>query len=61
MEQLSSDMAGLLAAKKSSDSFLDIVGADVNSSYDRPIQIQMISDTFHVSTGGQAVGPNQNI
>lgn len=61
MEQLSSDMAGLMASKKSSDSFLDIVGADVNSSFDRPLQVQLISDTFHVSTGGQTTGPNQNI
>jgi hypothetical protein len=37
MEKLSSDMAGLMTTKSSSDSFLDVVGADINSSYDRPI------------------------
>lgn len=39
METLSSDMAGLMSAKKSSASILDIVGADVNSSYDRAMQV----------------------
>lgn len=39
MDQLKSDMAGLMQQKKSSDSFLDLVGADINSSYDRPVQV----------------------
>lgn len=53
METLSSDMAGLMSSKKSSASILDIVGADVNSSYDRAMQVQLMSDTFHISAGGQ--------
>jgi hypothetical protein len=35
METLGADMASLMSSKKSSASILDIVGADVNSSYDR--------------------------
>lgn len=35
MEVLQADMAQLMSSKKSSNSILDIVGADVNSSYDR--------------------------
>ena len=61
MEVLNADMASLSVGKRNSDSILDVVGVDVNSSYDRAIQIQFISDTFNISTGGQDVGPNRNI
>ena len=61
MEQLGADMASLMGSKKASDSFLDIVGVDVNSSFDRPLQVQLVSDTFHVSAGGQNIGQNYNI
>jgi hypothetical protein len=52
METLSADMAGLMSSKRASASILDIVGADVNSSYDRAMQVQVLSDTFHLSAGG---------
>jgi hypothetical protein len=61
METLSSDMAGLMSSKRASASILDIVGADVNSSYDRAMQVQVLSDTFHLSAGGQTFGGNFNI
>ena len=30
-------------------SFLDIVGADIDSSYDRPITFQVNQDSYHIS------------
>jgi hypothetical protein len=52
MEVLQADMANLMTTKKSSESILDVVGADVNSSFDRALQIQVVNDQFHISTGG---------
>jgi hypothetical protein len=52
METLSADMASLMSSKKASASILDVVGADVNSSFDRAMQVQVVSDTFHLSAGG---------
>ena len=41
---------------------MDVVGADINTSYDRSMQYQIVSDTFHISTGGQGnVGGNVGI
>ena len=37
MEVLQADLANMMSAKKSSNSILDIVGADVNSSFDRAL------------------------
>ena len=61
METLTSDVAALMSSKKSSASILDVVGADVNSTFDRSMQFQLVSDTFHISSGGQTFGDNYNI
>ena len=53
METLAADMAGLMTSKTKAQSLMDVVGADVNSSFDRSMQYQIVSDTFHISTGGQ--------
>ena len=37
MDTLSADMAQLMTSKKKGNSLLDVVGADINSSYDRPM------------------------
>lgn len=52
METLASDMASMMSSKKGSQSILDVVGADMNTSYDRAMQVQLVSDTFHISAGG---------
>ena len=54
MEVLSADMANLMSKQTKSSSLLDVVGADINSSYDRSMQFQIASDTFHISSGGAA-------
>lgn len=61
METLASDMASMMSSKKSSQSILDVVGADMNTSYHRAMQVQLVSDTFHVSAGSQTFGGNYNI
>lgn len=63
METLSADMANLMtSSSRKGTSLMDVVGADVNSSYDRSMQYQIVSDTFHISTGGQPdIGGNVGI
>ena len=42
---------------------MDVVGADINSpSFDRNMQVQVVSDTYHISLGGNnAVAPLSNL
>ena len=41
---------------------MDVVGADIGGSFDRSMQTQIVSDTFHISSGGQDnVAPLSNI
>ena len=62
MEVLQADMAALSTNSRKGTSLLDVVGADVNSSFDRAIQVQVVSDTMHLSTGGmQNIGGNTMI
>ncbi len=53
MEALTADLAQLSTEKKNSMSLLDVVGADIMGSYDRSLQTQIVSDTYHISLGGQ--------
>jgi hypothetical protein len=40
---------------------LEALGYDQDTSFDRPITTQIVSDTNHLSIGGRVVGPGENI
>jgi hypothetical protein len=45
----------------SSRTILEALGYDQDTSFDRPITTQIVSDTNHLSIGGRYVGPGENI
>ena len=50
------DMSKLAMESKSShDTLLDVLGYDQDTSYDRPVSVQIVSDTVHISLGGQFI------
>jgi len=63
MESLQMDMnkMALGASPGSSRTILDALGYDQDTSFDRPITTQVVSDTNHLSIGGRKAGPGENI
>jgi len=63
MESLAMDMnkMSMGAGPTSSRTILEALGYDQDSSFDRPITTQIVSDTNHLSIGGRVVGPGENI
>jgi hypothetical protein len=63
MESLAMDMnkMSMGAGPTSSRTILEALGYDQDSSFDRPITTQIVSDTNHLSIGGRYVGPGENI
>ena len=45
----------------SSRTILEALGYDQDTSFDRPISTQIVSDTNHLSIGGRVVSPGENI
>lgn len=48
-------------APSSSRTILEALGYDQDSSFDRPITTQIVSDTNHLSIGGRKVGGGENV
>lgn len=63
MESLQMDMNRMAmgGAPSSSRTILEALGYDQDSSFDRPITTQIVSDTNHLSIGGRVVGPGENV
>jgi hypothetical protein len=63
MESLAMDMNKLQvgASPAQSRTILEALGYDQDTSFDRPITTQIVSDTNHLSIGGRYVGPGENI
>ena len=49
------------ATPSGSRTILEALGYDQDTSFDRPITTQIVSDTNHLSIGGRFVGPGENI
>ena len=49
------------ATPASSRTILEALGYDQDSSFDRPITTQIVSDTNHLSIGGRVISPGENI
>ena len=63
MESLAMDMNKMQigGTPASSRTILEALGYDQDTSFDRPITTQIVSDTNHLSIGGRVVGPGENI
>lgn len=63
MESLAMDMGQLNVGgtPASSRTILEALGYDQDTSFDRPISTQIVSDTNHLSIGGRVVSPGENI
>ena len=64
MESLAMDMGQMNvgATPSSSRTLLEVLGYDQDTSFDRPITTQIVSDTNHLSIGGRSgIGAGENI
>jgi hypothetical protein len=64
MESLAMDMGQMSmgATPSSSRTLLEVLGYDQDTSFDRPITTQIVSDTNHLSIGGRSgISGGENI